>query len=82
MRNWISPLGCVCVENLIGDEGAKALGDALKYNTTLTSLWLSLQGERLLFRVQNSAPILLLEGLRILFFHNFFREQHRPGGVS
>ena len=27
--------------NVIGDEGARALGDALKTNTTLTQLWLS-----------------------------------------
>jgi hypothetical protein len=35
----------VSVVNNIGDEGAKALGDALKGNTTLTSLSLDLRGE-------------------------------------
>jgi hypothetical protein len=40
---------CVLAGNQIGDDGAKALGDALKDNTTLTSLWLSLRGEWLLF---------------------------------
>jgi hypothetical protein len=35
----------VSVENEIGDEGAKALGDALKGNTTLSSLSLDLGGE-------------------------------------
>jgi hypothetical protein len=33
------------VVNRIGDEGANALGDALKDNTTLTSLSLNLRGE-------------------------------------
>jgi hypothetical protein len=46
----------VSVENRIRDEGAKALGDVLKDNTTLTSLLLNLRGEWLLFSVQNSAP--------------------------
>jgi hypothetical protein len=32
----------VSVDNGIGAEGAKALGGALKDNTTLTSLWLDL----------------------------------------
>jgi hypothetical protein len=35
----------VSVGNGIGDEGGKALGDALKGNTSLTSLSLDLQGE-------------------------------------
>jgi hypothetical protein len=35
----------VSLGNRIGDEGAKALGDALKDNTTLSSLSLNLQGE-------------------------------------
>jgi hypothetical protein len=35
----------VSVDNRIGAEGAKALGDALKDNTTLTSLSLVLTGE-------------------------------------
>jgi hypothetical protein len=35
----------VPIANRIGDEGAKALGDALKDNTTLSSLSLSLEGE-------------------------------------
>jgi hypothetical protein len=35
----------VSLVNEIGDEGAKALGDALKGNTTLTSLSLNLAGE-------------------------------------
>jgi hypothetical protein len=44
---WISPPGrcvcvCMCVDTRIGDEGVKALGDALKDNTTLTSLSLYL----------------------------------------
>jgi hypothetical protein len=40
-----SLLGCVFVDNRIGAEGAKALGDALKDNTTLTSLSLDLYSE-------------------------------------
>jgi hypothetical protein len=36
---------CAFVGNGIGAEGAKALGDALKDNTTLTSLNLALRGE-------------------------------------
>jgi hypothetical protein len=39
---------CVRVDNRIGDEGAKALGDALKDNTMLTSLSLNLGGEVIL----------------------------------
>jgi hypothetical protein len=35
----------VSVGNRIGSEGVKALGDALKDNTTLTSLSLHLEGE-------------------------------------
>jgi hypothetical protein len=35
----------VSVDNRIGAEGAKALGDALKDNTTLTSLSLGLRSE-------------------------------------
>jgi hypothetical protein len=35
----------VSVDNEIGDEGAKALGDALKDNTTLTLLSLDLRSE-------------------------------------
>jgi hypothetical protein len=35
----------VSIENRIGAEGANALGEALKDNTTLTSLSLSLYGE-------------------------------------
>jgi hypothetical protein len=35
----------VSVGNEIGDEGAKALSDALKDNTTLTSLSLALRSE-------------------------------------
>jgi hypothetical protein len=35
----------VSVDNQFGAEGAKALGDALKDNTTLTSLSLDLSGE-------------------------------------
>jgi hypothetical protein len=35
----------VSVGNSIGTEGAKALGDALKDNSTLTSLSLDLGGE-------------------------------------
>jgi hypothetical protein len=35
----------VSVGNVIGTEGAKALGDALKDNTTLTSLSLNLYSE-------------------------------------
>jgi hypothetical protein len=35
----------VSADNGIGAEGAKALGDALKDNTTLTSLSLSLESE-------------------------------------
>jgi hypothetical protein len=35
----------VSAVNGIGDEGAKALGDALKDNTTLTSLSLNLRCE-------------------------------------
>jgi hypothetical protein len=35
----------VSVGNIIGDEGAKALGDALKGNSTLCLLSLYLQGE-------------------------------------
>jgi hypothetical protein len=31
--------------NELGDEGVKALGDALKENTTVTSLSLNLRGE-------------------------------------
>jgi hypothetical protein len=50
----------VSVDNRIGDEGAKTLADALKGNTTLTSLSLNLLGEWLLSQsVQNSAPIVL-----------------------
>jgi hypothetical protein len=41
----------VLAGNRIGDEGVKALGDALKDNTTLSSLSLNLHGEWLLFRV-------------------------------
>jgi hypothetical protein len=37
-----SLLSGVSVDNRIGDEGAGALGDALKDNTTLTSLLLDL----------------------------------------
>jgi hypothetical protein len=33
------------IDSQISDEGAKALGDALKDNTTLTSLTLDLTGE-------------------------------------
>jgi hypothetical protein len=33
------------VDNRIGDEGAKALGDALKDSSTLTSLLLELNSE-------------------------------------
>jgi hypothetical protein len=40
-----SLLSGVSIENRIGDEGGKALGDALKDNTTLTSLSLDLRGE-------------------------------------
>jgi hypothetical protein len=60
----------VSVVNEIGAEGAKALGDALKDNTTLSSLSPNLQGEWLLVSVQNSAPI-LLEGSWILFSTTF-----------
>jgi hypothetical protein len=35
----------VPIGNRIGDEGANALGDALKDTTTLTSLSLDLRGE-------------------------------------
>jgi hypothetical protein len=35
----------VSVDNRIGDEGVKAVGDALKDNISLTSLSLNLQGE-------------------------------------
>jgi hypothetical protein len=35
----------VSVDNRIGAEGANALGDALKDNTTLTSFSLNLKGE-------------------------------------
>jgi hypothetical protein len=35
----------VCVDNAIGPSGAKALGDALKDNSTLTSLSLYLGGQ-------------------------------------
>ena len=34
-------LVCVCVDNSIGAEGAAALGEALKSNTTVTTLDLS-----------------------------------------
>jgi hypothetical protein len=40
----------VSVGNRIGAEGAKALGDALEDNTTLTSLSLNLRGEYSWFR--------------------------------
>jgi hypothetical protein len=40
----------VSTDNRIGTEGAKALADALKDNTTLTSLSLYLGGEYSLFR--------------------------------
>jgi hypothetical protein len=40
----------VSVDNEIGAEGAKALGDALKDNTTLTSLSLDLYSELCWFR--------------------------------
>ena len=36
---WInSIIHCVCTDNGIGDEGAKGLGEALKLNTTITTL--------------------------------------------
>jgi hypothetical protein len=38
----------VSVDNKIGAEGAKALGNALKDTTTLASLWLDLRGEWIL----------------------------------
>jgi hypothetical protein len=57
----------VSVENRIRDEGAKALGDALKDNTTLTSLLLNLRGEWLLFRVFRILPPVLREGSRLFF---------------
>jgi hypothetical protein len=41
----------VPIGNRFGDEGGKAVGDALKDNTTLSSLSLNLQGEWLLLRV-------------------------------
>jgi hypothetical protein len=40
----------VSVDNGIGDEGANALGDALKDNTTLTSLSLNVYREYSWFR--------------------------------
>jgi hypothetical protein len=49
--NWFAELvfislhSGVPVGNRIGDEGGNALGDALKGNTSLTSLSLDLQGE-------------------------------------
>jgi hypothetical protein len=42
---FASLLSGVSVGNEFGDEGAKALGDALKDSTTLTSLSLDLYGE-------------------------------------
>jgi hypothetical protein len=50
-RNWFAEFvfgslhSGVSVGNEIGDEGAKALGDALKDNSTLTSLSLKLFSE-------------------------------------
>ena len=63
----------MCSDNQVGDEGARALGDALTTNTTLTTL--SLGGKcgcllrlllRLLFAI-NSAPFLRVY-LRVIFF--------------
>jgi hypothetical protein len=71
----------VSVDNRLGAEGANALGDGLKGNTTLTSLRLTLQGEWFLFKsVQNSAPI-SLEVLTNSLFHISSRERHRRAGV-
>jgi hypothetical protein len=50
-RNWFADFvfgslhSGVSVGNEIGDEGAKALGDALKGNATLSSLLLVFHGE-------------------------------------
>jgi hypothetical protein len=42
---FFSTLVCVPIGNGIGDEGAKAVGDALKYSSMLTSLSLDFQRE-------------------------------------
>jgi TRAP-type C4-dicarboxylate transport system permease small subunit len=45
LKSYLDLSTRVSVANILGDEGAKALGDALKDNPTLSSLSLSLQGE-------------------------------------
>jgi hypothetical protein len=42
---FVSPPSGVSVGNRIGDEGGKVVGDALKDNTTLSSLSLNMEGE-------------------------------------